>query len=280
MEDYLRSHEDDDEIDILLMQEVPHTQPEWTKIREIGKFVVLGFQDEESWRGTAVAINAQKLQLLKKRACAHGIWVQLFDALTAQKLWVGSAYLSTGISLMDYQIEYRLLLEQLPANSDAVIMGGDINVGLNWQPGEQGSTSTGSSGKLRGLKSACATRRMVLVPQRQPFERTHVSRRDPGVGGQIDCFWCSRVQRCSQVEVEKESRKIIGTDHELIALTYLLEKKRVKLGGPRMVIGEVNPPEVITQQSLQELAKTSTAPVRKPQVPLPESIVVEVHSQA
>ena len=278
VEDYLRADEDEHGLDILLMKEVPRRQPGWTRIREIGKYAVIGYQDEDSWRGTAIAVNQRKFQILRQRSCAHGIWVQVGDVFSDQKIWLGSAYLSTGVPLDEYQLQYRMLLEQLPPTGEATIMGGDINVGLAWQWGAEDPISSGASAKLRGLKSACAARKLLLVSQRDPALQTHVSRRDPAVGGQIDCFWSSRVQRCGQTDIEEGSRKIIGTDHELISVTYQMEaatcKKRVKVGGPRTVSRQVDPPELITQEVLQNLAETCTSPLRKPRCVLPENVRV------
>ena len=247
--------------DVILFQEVQRGQPGWSKAEEFGDYVLVKFQGHVSWRGVAIAVNRNKFAILRKKACEHGLWMLVEDQHSGQRLWLGSCYLSTGVPMEEYQVQYRKMLELLPPTSEASILGGDLNVALCWARSEAGeSVSLGSSAKLRGLKTACSARRLELLPQQDIFAKTHVSRKDENIGGQIDGMFCSRPGRCSGVRVEQDSRKIIGSDHEVITCRYLLEpgvkKSQQRRGGIRVLQKEVTDiPVTIDQQTLETMAK-------------------------
>ena len=62
---------------------------------------------------------------------------------------------------------------------------------FGWQfTGEEEQTvSLGNGAKFRQLKFAMMQRAMQVVPQRDPFAKTHISRKNDASGGQIDSFW-------------------------------------------------------------------------------------------
>ena len=172
--------------DVVMFQEVAPGKPGWMKTKELGKHVFIRFQGELSWRGLGMAVNKNKFSVLKRKACEHGLWVQVGDRASGQKMWLGSMYLSTGVPLDEYTLQRRLLLAELPATGDAVILAGDVNVALGWTRSDEGEpVSLGASAKLRSLKAALSTRRMDLIAQDNPESRTHVSRKSEHIGGQI-----------------------------------------------------------------------------------------------
>ena len=264
--------------DAIFFQEVQRGQPGWARTVEFGEYIFVKYQGQVSWRGVAIAVKKNKFAILKKKACEHGMWLQVEDRLSGQRVWLGSLYLSTGVPV-EYQVQYRRLLEQLPPTAEAVMLGGDMNIALGWTQNEDGdSVSMGSSTKLRGLKTACAARRLELLPQKDTLLRTHISRKDENIGGQIDGMWSTRPRRCSEVRVGKDSRKIIGSDHEVITCQYQLEpeirRRQQKRGGIRVLKQEMfDIPEVLDQASLEKLAKRVTGPPKKDDVRLPPEIV-------
>ena len=146
VETWLAAQEGPQAGDIIAFQEVQRREPGWLPTCEVGHFALVRHQGVANWRGIAVAINTRKFVILKKKACDHAVWVQLQDKSSTRKLWVCSLYLSTGIPLDEYQLQFRRALELLPANADIALAIGDLNVALGWKMMDNGTVeSTGSS---------------------------------------------------------------------------------------------------------------------------------------
>ena len=110
--------------DIVMFQEVARGKPGWTKTQEIGKCLLIRCQGETSWRGIGVAIDKDKFSVIKRKACEHALWVQVGDQGSSQRVWLGTMYLSTRVPMVEYTVQRRRLMAELPATGDAVILGG------------------------------------------------------------------------------------------------------------------------------------------------------------
>ena len=77
-----------------------------------------------SWRARAIAADARKFHVLKKKLCDRSVWVQVGDKATGKGAF-GCVFLSTIVTLEDYQIQCSRLLYCLPNTSDMVIVARD-----------------------------------------------------------------------------------------------------------------------------------------------------------
>ena len=148
---------------------------------------------------------------------------------------------------------------------------------MEWIEAPEGSIAAASNGKLRSLKNNMQKRRLQIVSQADPAAYTHWSRKNNGTGGQIDAWWCNLLSRCSQAVVAKDSRLIIGTDHEQVSVTFTIAfpKSQARIsGGSREVIHDnFAIPSPLTQQGLEQLAEKITQPRVSSKVVIPDHVL-------
>ena len=227
------------ESEIWLLQEVARKESGWSKPVACGRLTLQKYQGLDAWRGVAIAYDSRKFIARKRKACEQGIWILLEIAGTTKQFWVGSGYLSTGVSQDIYELQ-RALLKALPPASEPIILAGDWNVPFGCrQDSESTSVSTGSGVKLRNLKAALMQRRLHLIPQEDANLFMHHSRKAGGSCGQIDGFWASVTARCSAARVLVDSRHAVGSDHDHVRIGYQIElpKTRRKFQGGQTYFG-------------------------------------------
>ena len=217
--------------------------------------------------------------MLKKKATEHGTWFLLQHVQAAQEIWFGSGYLSTGIKKDARTSEVQCLLEGLPPTAEMAILGADLNTRLDWEDDGDVKYVSSSAGKTQAMIDHFGSRRLQGIPQVNVHTPTYWTRKTPSSSSQIDGFFTNALGRCSEVCVQEASRKIIGSDHEVIEVDIRLqfaERPRKRSGGPRVVRQDitiqVNEVAFLDQKEIEKLATKYTVPVPKVGVEVPQDV--------
>ena len=261
IQSYLDSLRECDDASIVLIQEYPKGTPGWSKTQEHGAFSVVTYQPQHGYRGTGIAFKNAKWTLLKKKATEHGTWYLLQHVRAAKKTWFGSGYLSTGINKDARTSEVQSLLDGLPPTAEMAILGADLNTRLDWEDDGNVKYVSSSAGKTQAMIDHFGTRRLQGISQVNVHTPTYWTRKTPSSSSQIDGFFTNALGRCSEVRVQEGSRKIIGSDHEVIEVDIRLqfaERPRKRSGCPRVmrqdITIQVNEVAFLDQKEIEKLA--------------------------
>ena len=258
------------------MQEMPRRESGWNKPQQCGTMQLHWYQGLDVWRGVAIAVDSRRCIVKKRKGSEHGMWLLLQIKGSSRCVWVGSCYLSTGVSQDVYELQQAALLKALPPSPWPVLAGGDWNTSFGWIESSEGNIAAASSAKLRSLKSSLIRRRLQVIPQSDVHAYTHWSRKNNGTGGQIDAWWCNFPGRCGNAIVHKDSRLIVGTDHEQVSLNFTIAFPRCcnhkGTGSKQLVVDDFVVPSPITQRALEDLASVTTGPRTFHKQPLPQHI--------
>ena len=268
---YLESLHADSDPSVVLLQELPKGPPGCQQVRSWGKYSLVSSQPRQGCRGTGVAFHTHKWCLLRRKASGHGTWFQLQHTQSQRRVWFGSGYFSTGVDKDSHATEVQEMLEKLPATADMVVLGSDCNTSLNWVKDGETSRIAGHSSKTQNMLGLMASRRLEAIAQADVTAPTWISRKSDSVTSQIDCLFSNRPGKCSGTVVSRDSRKIVGTDHEQLSCTILLQAAqwpRSRRGAPRMMRSDVtlraSDVETLDQDKIQTLADKFTC--RRPAV--------------
>ena len=77
---------DGERADFVMLQECQRQQAGWKPVKEAGRYMLLRHQGMMSWRGTAIAVDARKVNVLKKKSCDRAVWVQIGDKATGERM--------------------------------------------------------------------------------------------------------------------------------------------------------------------------------------------------
>ena len=255
------------EHDLMAVQEYPKQDAGWHVV-DHGRMNAVLHQDLVMYRAVGVMYDKSKFRVRKRKKSTRGVWVLLEHLQSGRELWVGSLHLPVNEVVEERDRFTDEFLACLPATDKPALLLGDMNTHFTWGV-EQGVAEPRSMhSKWSKLRQAAVERGFVQIAPRGDDIRapTFVPRRAGASSTQIDGIFAARCH-VAPVQVEKDSRHEIGTDHERVKAWVLLSGVRrdhqgVKhqAGGPRRVCSTPPPQREINEKTLQKLATRHTRP--------------------
>ena len=180
---------------------------------------------------------------------------------------MGAAHLSQGASGATHRLETTEALNLLPATTLPCILGWDGNAELTWAADVvQGVAAVGGNLKAESMVGQLQEKGFSIVSPVEGMFHTPTSRpRKPGaVGHQID-FLAVKHAAADRAVIRVDSYVSIDGDHDIVECKLDVQKQR---GGckkktdtrPRVVVGEIPPQEMMSQERIKHLAQTHTKP--------------------
>ena len=176
--------------------------------------------------------DRSKFRVRKRKHSVRGVWVLLEMVEGGQEVWVGSLHLPVNE-----------LMGALPATDKPAFLLGDMNTHFTWGVQQGVAAPKNMHSRWSKLRQVTVERGFAQVAPRieDAYTPTFVPRRAGASGTQIDGLFAARCH-ITPVQVEKESRQEIGTDHERVSARVMLRKGRGRdmptkhqAGGPRRV---------------------------------------------
>ena len=175
---------------------------------------------------------------MQKTSSHHSIWAVLRATDDKHLLTLGCLYLDSAVPVDEYELQVR---EVLAARTGRTVALGDVNTHMNWLPGDDGLAWPSARGsKLLHLLDLCMAEDLHIVPQSDHTISTFTHRKATARSSQIDVASASLAQ-CGETQVHVGTRKAVGTDHDLISLSFKLPqasvdpKNRLRKPGPLRV---------------------------------------------
>ena len=253
--------------DIVAIQEYPKQPMGWHTV-DHGRMSAVLHQDVMMYRAVGVMYDKSKFRVRKRKKSVRGVWVLLEMVEGGQELWVGSLHLPVNEVVEEVHRLLDEFMEALPATDKPALLLGDTNTHFTWGVLQGVATPGSMRSRWSKLRQVTVERGFAQVAPRveDACTPTFVPRRAGASSTQIDgCF----AARChiTPVQVEKDSRHEVGTDHERVSARVLLRKGRRtctqdkhQAGGPRRVCSTPPPQEELTETILQSLAQKHTKP--------------------
>ena len=257
------------EHDLVAVQEYPKLEVGWHVV-DHGRMSAVLYQDVMMYRAVGIMYDKGKFRFRKRRRAARGVWVLLQHIETAREVWFGSVHLPVNEVVEEIDRFTDEFLGALPATDKPVLLLGDMNTHFTWVAQQGVVQPRHMHNRWSKLRQATVERGFSQVPP-APLDMgapTFVPRRAGASSTQIDAIFAARCQ-VTPLQVEKDSRNEIGTDHERVRTKLLLKGVRQgkataghQAGGPRRVTSAPPPQLNIDDGVLQHLAATRTKPAR------------------
>ena len=124
-------------LEVLSLQEVARGEPGWD-MHQFEKWVVYSYKDENEneWRGLAIAYRSDLWTLRRKKNSPKGVWVRFCRVSDGAEIWCGSCYLTQGATRETHAGEVHSFLDVLPPTTLPVLIGGDMNTPVRWSQGK------------------------------------------------------------------------------------------------------------------------------------------------
>ena len=248
--------------EFILLQEVSREAAGWRQ-HQLQGYKVVEFRDDMAWRGNAILVKEASWTVVRKKACAYGVWVRVKRRQTGEELWLGSVYLSTGVNADTTQGEIQVMMSRLPSTDLPVLLGGDFNNLLKWHTDGADTWHVPDNLKARYISSALENRGMAPIhpPVAQLRTPTSRPRKRTAMGNQIDGIAGKNGHEIDW-HILEESYVEINTDHERCRGRLVTKGARAKVWhadtGPRVVIGPIPPQPRMDQEQLETLAEKYT----------------------
>ena len=266
-------------VDIVSLQEVPRESQGWSFYQNEG-LSVWSHREHTAWRGCGIAFRTSEWTVLRKKACANGIWCRLRRERDGLQVWTGSAYFSQGVSKDEHSDQVEGFLRRLPPTALPSVFGADVNTPFAWGKDDEELVAMGREGKGEGLLMRLRERGMQLTapPPEQRSLPTCRPRKKEVVGRHIDVVG-SKGCLVKGNGIVIDSHRFLSTDHDAVMQSVKIrgqgERTRPRPNTrPRRVTGPITVPEEINQQRLTEIAATATQPYRGKAYKDPEHVKV------
>ena len=273
--------------DVIALQELPRAAEGWTRTCSKNKLTLLQHRHPEAWRGLGLVFRNDLFSPVWKDATHHSLWTSLQHRLSGRRITLAAVHFDSGISNDELELQMAEVLACKPDKCGRLLIMGDTNVHLGWvaDPDHE-AIPTARGAKVQTLQSLFMRQGLRLVQQSNPTLPTFHSRKPGTRTTQIDAAF-STLPKTSGLRVLRDSRHIVGTDHELVILDVVGEsprpRKQRQARGPRDLC---LPPDLgalrdspITQQVLQEWSRSCTKPKSKPKFRL-SPVAKELSRQA
>ena len=252
---------------LLAVQEWPRGPEGWRTV-EAGAFKGLIFQSAAMCRGVAIFFDRTAFTATARKSSERGVWVKLVRGASGQHVWCGSLHLPHNCSLGDYETHVKEFLVLLPKKASRVVLLGDFNTRFRWALSGQGASPAQADGRWNFLKDATGQRGLMQVRPAPPDINvaTFVSRKSGATATQIDGIFIEGIAH-GELWVDKGSRNSLNSDHEQVNCACVLKyrasssplPRQQPKGGPRKLIKELPVIQEVTQQTLEDLARTCTS---------------------
>ena len=254
-----------DRPEFIFLQEMPRTDDGWKQSLLHG-YRVHEYRSPDMWRGNAIAVNDATWTVTRRKGGPQVAWTRVRRKATGEQMWLGSIYLSTGVTADVTDEEMLDVVRSLPATDLPVLLAGDFNSALKWGWLEDRIQIVPNNQKTQFVSSRLAERHIELRPpgDDQLHQPTSRPRRRGARGNQIDGV-ASRGQLGLEWRILVDSCRQIGTDHERgHGHIWLGRGKEGQLSptGPRQVVRQVPELGHLDQATLEQVARDFTRPRR------------------
>ena len=253
--------------DLVAVQEYPKQDAGWHVV-DHGRMSAVLYQDLVMYRAVGIMYDKSKFRVRKRKRSARGVWVLLEHLASGRELWVGSLHLPVNEVVEEVDRFTAEFMEALPATDKPALLLGDMNTHFTWRVQGEVAEPCSMHSRWSKLRQATVERGLVqIAPGGGDAQApTFVPRRAGASSTQIDGVFAARCH-VTPVQVERDSRHEVGTDHERVRAWLLLRGPRRGLvgakhraGGPRSVCSVPPPQTSIDESALQRLAAVHTKP--------------------
>ena len=253
---------------VISLQELPRISPGWhTTKQEDGRLLVQYRDEDLQWRGNGIAFCPEHYTCLRRKASHLGVWLRLKHKATSSEFWASSFRLSTGVADDVTAQEMQDFLQLRPHQPSQAVLLGDFNTRLTWSAGAgRVGQVRPSNGRADYVVSEVESKQFQFCPPvpAQWMTPTSRPRRAGANGRQIDGAATRGLPR-TELRIEEKSYMHIGGDHDRVYITVPFSRNPGAVEAdqstqPRMVTRNPQTQSVISQQTLEHLAKTHTRP--------------------
>ena len=252
-------------LDIMSLQEVHRGVPGWSAEKQ-GRWNVLTYQGDDSWRGTGVMYDASVWSIMRRVCSKRGTWFRFRNLATRREIWVGSLYIPPHYATLEFRELLDDHLQHLPATTLPVFLSADLNAAIKCQQHQETITAYGEESKTRSLLDALHQRGLQICPppESQFCQPTSRPRKPGAVGRAIDWVASARGGQCRST-ICTDSCFELGTDHDAIVVesSFRASIQQSATSGVRVVTSTPVLGNKIDQPELRRLASTHTAPPRR-----------------